>query len=57
MTKSREMTVSVSALAELGVERNAAYRALSSLERANLITVVRHIGRKPRVTLLDASED
>jgi hypothetical protein len=57
MTKSREITVSVSALAELGVGRNAAYRALSSLERANLITVVRHVGRKPRVTLLDSFDD
>jgi hypothetical protein len=40
--------------AELGVSRTTAYRALVHLERAGLVSVERHRGRKPNVTLLEA---
>lgn len=38
---------------ELGVERRTGYRALKSLENAGLVSVERHVGRTPIVTLLD----
>jgi DNA-binding transcriptional ArsR family regulator len=39
-------------LAGFGVDRSTAQRGLRALEVAGLITVVRHRGRQPRVTLL-----
>ncbi len=38
-------------LADSGAERRAKRRALANLEKAGLITVDRHHGRAPRVTL------
>ena len=35
-----------------GLDRHAAYRGLKALEDAGLVSVVRHHGRKARVTLL-----
>ena len=54
ITYSREIALSVTRLAELGVGRHAAYRALKGLEKAGLVDVQRHPGRKPIVTVLDA---
>ena len=52
--RTGEVRLSVAPLyAELGVSRTAAGRALRHLEQARLIAVVRHVGRKPIVTLLD----
>lgn len=42
-------------LRALGVSRFAGYRALRSLELAGLVTVERHRGRNPIVTLLPVS--
>jgi DNA-binding GntR family transcriptional regulator len=54
MRRTGEIRLSVAPLqGELGVSRTAAYRALRLLERAHLIAVVRHKGRKPIVRLLD----
>jgi DNA-binding transcriptional ArsR family regulator len=39
-------------LAGFGVDRSTAQRGLKTLEVAGLVTVVRHRGRQPRVTLL-----
>lgn len=54
--KSAQIKLSVSSLSAMGVKRNAAYRAIKELERAGLISVIRHTGRKPRITLLDPPE-
>src|SRR4030095_2538702 len=40
-------------LAAFGVDRSTAQRGLRTLEVAGLVTVVRHRGRQPRVTLLN----
>ncbi len=42
-----------SVLEDLGVSRYSEYRALRELEDAGLITVDRHNGRNPVVTILD----
>jgi len=57
MKRSQHIILSVSSLSEMGIQRNAAYRAMKELEGAGLISVVRHTGRKPKVTLLEAPED
>lgn len=50
------VTLSAKGLASLGVSKQAARRALAQLESAQLVTVERHSGRLPRVTLLDAPD-
>ena len=39
-----------------GVERHAGYRALKALEGAGLVSVQRHQGLSPRVTILEVRE-
>ena len=51
--KTDRIAFSVSTLAELGVSRPAAYRGLTALEGRGLVTVDRHRGRKPRVTVVE----
>lgn len=41
---------------KVGLDRKTAYRGLKRLEDAGLVSVVRHVGRCPLVTLLGASE-
>src|SRR4029453_11788486 len=53
--KTNTIKLSSKALAELGVSRWAAQRALRALEKLGLVTVVRQRGRQPRVTLLNPS--
>ena len=54
MKRSRQVILSMSWLrATLGVDRHSGYRGLASLEVIGLVSVVRHRGRKPIVTLLD----
>lgn len=50
----RKATVKLSyeVLRKWGVKRNAVYRALNTLEKVNLISVKRHRGRSPVVTIL-----
>src|SRR5688572_23936591 len=47
-----EFRLSTGKLRSMGVERNSAYRALTSLEEAGLIRVQRHRGRNPIVTVV-----
>lgn len=49
-----DLKLSYTLLAEIGVDRHAAYRALAQLERAGLVTARHAPGRAPVVTLLDA---
>jgi hypothetical protein len=53
IAKTRTVALSSVALQSLGVSRHAAYRGLARLEAARLVTVVRHRGRQPRVTVLE----
>jgi hypothetical protein len=43
-------------LAEMGVTRHAARRAVQSLEGAGLLAVIRHVGRKTRVRMIEVDE-
>jgi hypothetical protein len=47
------LALSGSALRDLGVSRYAGYRGLKALEKAGLVSVQRHIGQNPVVTILD----
>jgi len=51
--RSRTIALSAPALASFGTDRYAGYRGLKALERAGLVSVVRHPGRLPVVTILD----
>ena len=55
LAKGPRVRLSGTVLAMFGVDRrHTAYRALERLEAANLVTVDRHPGRNPLVTLRDA---
>ena len=47
-----QVSISLSRLQHLGAERDSARRGLAALEDAGLISVVRHVGRKPIITIL-----
>ena len=51
--RRREVKLSRMDLEPLGVRKDAASRALRSLEEAGLVSVERHPGQSPAVTLLD----
>ena len=51
--RKRTVTLSGSALRDLEVSRFAGYRALSALEKTGLVSVQRHPGRNPIVTILE----
>jgi hypothetical protein len=53
LKRSGRVALPLSSLAEMGVDRFAASRGLAALEKSGLISVIRHSGRKPIVTLLD----
>ena len=53
LTRSRTVALSGKLLEELGVSRFAGYRALTALEEAGLVSVQRHRGRNPVVTILE----
>ena len=53
MKKTNRIALSVSWLAELGLSRHAAYRGLKALEGRGLVSVDRHLGRKPLVTVIE----
>jgi hypothetical protein len=44
--------ISLSGLQRLGALRDSARRGLAALEQAGLVSVKRHVGRKPIVTIL-----
>ena len=50
--RSQSVALSNSVLQDLGVSRFSGYRALHALEEAGLISVERHTGRNPVVTIL-----
>jgi hypothetical protein len=52
LKRTADIPLSLSRLRELGVNRFAAARGLAALEKAGLVAVLRHRGRKPVVTLL-----
>jgi hypothetical protein len=54
--KNGRIALSNSVLEDLRVSRFSGYRALHALESAGLISVGRHTGRNPVVTILDAEE-
>jgi hypothetical protein len=51
--RNRTVRWSVSGIAAMGVTRSSAHRGLVGLEGAGLVSVVRHAGRKPLVTILE----
>ena len=50
--RSRTVELTQSKLAWFGISRHAGYRALAKLEKAGLVSVGRHRGRSPIVTIL-----
>jgi len=52
----RTVALSGSALRGMEVDRFATYRGLRALERAGLVSVSRHVGRSPMVTILNLGE-
>ena len=50
------VALSGAALRGFGVNRHAGYRGLAVLERAGLVSVARHPGRMPVVTILGAGD-
>lgn len=57
MKNQRTVTLSGKRLIDMGIERNAGYRALNALEKAGLVSVSRHPGRRPVVTIKDVPEN
>ena len=51
------VALSTSLLSSFGVDRYAGYRGLNALERVKLVSVIRHPGRLPIVTILDNPAD
>ena len=54
--KTGTVALSGAALRGFGVNRHAGYRGLAVLERAGLVSVARHPGRMPVVTILGAGD-
>ena len=54
LKNARTVQLLSSELTRFGVSRQAKYRALHRLENAGLVTVERHLGRNPVVTILEA---
>jgi hypothetical protein len=55
--RNRTIPLSALVLSSFGVGRYAGYRGLKALERVRLVSVVRHPGRLPIVTILDGPAD
>ncbi len=56
MKKVATVALSGAVLRDLGVSRYAGYRGLTALEGAGLVSVERHAGRHPIVTILPAPD-
>ena len=54
MTNSRKVKLTSKMLADAGVQRHAAYRALKALELRGLISVIRSQGHCPIVTIISS---
>jgi hypothetical protein len=57
LEKRREVQLAGSTMVAMGINRAAGYRGLAALEKAGLITVERHRGRRARVTLVGVDEE
>ncbi len=57
LKRSRKVALSQSILSLFGVSRYSGYRGLTELEKAGLVSVVRHPGRNPIVTILQPAAD
>ncbi|HWZ90619.1 MAG TPA: hypothetical protein VNW92_17285, partial [Polyangiaceae bacterium] len=55
ITRREPVFVSSKLLVQFGVDRHGFYRALRSLETANLVSVERRKGRKPLITIVALS--
>ncbi len=55
--RTRTIALSGSVLRGLGVNRHSGYRGLGSLEAAGLVSVVRHPGRNPVVTIREVATE
>jgi hypothetical protein len=53
VTKNNQVKASSGMYQKLGIHRKAVYRGINNLEMAGLVTVVRHIGRAPLVTIIN----
>ena len=53
VTNQRTVTLPGKVLREFNIGRRTGYRALKALEEAHLISVTRHQGRCPRITILE----
>ena len=51
--RSRTIALSSRLMFSLGSSRYSTYRGLKALEEAGLVTVIRHRGRSPRITIQD----
>jgi hypothetical protein len=51
ISSNNTVPINLSRLKDWGVKRDAGRRGLCALEKAGLVTVVRHVGRKPIVTI------
>ena len=56
LTRSSEISLSLSSLNEFGIGRFSAMRGLRALEKAKLVSVGRRIGRPSLVTLLEPKD-
>lgn len=56
VTRSRNVALSSRLMFSLGSSRYSTYRGLKALEEAGLVTVIRHRGRSPRITIQDFSK-
>jgi len=52
-----DIKLSSAILTDLGISRPAGYRGLKALEQAALVSVIRHTGRQPLVSLLIAEAE
>lgn len=55
--QSSTVKLSGKVLRKMGIQRHAGYRGLNALESAGLVSVERHPGRSPVVTLLNTVAD
>ena len=56
LTKNDTVSLSGTVLKDFGVSRQAMYRGLKKLELVGLVSVSRHIGRCPKVTILKCEQ-
>ena len=56
-SKNRTVRLTGKLLSKFGVRRKAGYRGLKRLESAELVSVNRHAGRSPIVTILEAKHE